>query len=152
MGGECGREGVCRMEWNEGGKWDNCNSIIQKIYFFKKECIWQLSSINQQTVPVGKDVEKRESSCTVCGNEDWGSHYRKQYGVYSKNYKWRPWMVWLSGLSAGLQTKGLLVPFPVRAHAWVMGQVPSGRHVRGNYTLMFLSLAFSFPSPLSKNK
>ena len=29
--GECGREGVGRMEWSEGGgKWDNCNSIINK--------------------------------------------------------------------------------------------------------------------------
>ena len=25
-----------------------------------------------------------------------------------------------------MQTKGLLVPFPFRAHAWVVGQVPSG--------------------------
>ena len=57
-----------------------------------------------------------------------------------------------SGLSAGLQTKGLLVQFPVRAHAWVAGQLPSGRHVRGNHTLMFLSLSFSLPSPLSENK
>ena len=28
-----------------------------------------------------------------------------------------PWLVWLSGLSAGLRTKGSLVRFPVRAHA-----------------------------------
>ena len=28
--GECGREGVGRMEWSEGGEWDNCNSIINK--------------------------------------------------------------------------------------------------------------------------
>ena len=48
----------------------------------------------------------------------------------------------------GLQTKGLLVRFPVRAHAWVAGQVPSGGFVRGNHTLMFLYLYFSFPSPL----
>ena len=34
--GGCGKEGVGRMEWNEGGKWDNCNSIINK-YIFKKE-------------------------------------------------------------------------------------------------------------------
>ena len=26
----------------------------------------------------------------------------------------------------GLQTKGSLVQFPVRAHAWVAGQIPSG--------------------------
>ena len=36
-----------------------------------------------------------------------------------------PWLVWLSGLNTGLQTKGSLVWFPVRAHAWVAGQVPS---------------------------
>ena len=33
-----------------------------------------------------------------------------------------PWLVWLSGLSAGLQIEGLPVLFPVRAHAWVAGQ------------------------------
>ena len=26
----------CRVEGNKGGKWDNCNSIINKI-FFKKD-------------------------------------------------------------------------------------------------------------------
>ena len=36
MGGECGREGVCRMEWSEGGKWDNCIGIINKIYLKNK--------------------------------------------------------------------------------------------------------------------
>ena len=51
----------------------------------------------------------------------------------------------------GLQTKGLPVQFPVRAHAWVAGQVPSRGHVKGNHTLMFLSLSFSLPSTLSKN-
>ena len=58
------------------------------------------------------------------------------------------WLVWLSGLSADLQTKGSPVRFPVRARAWVAGQVPSRGCMRGNHTLMFLS----FPSPLSKNK
>ena len=36
----------------------------------------------------------------------------------------KPWLVWLSGLSTGLRAKGSLVQFPVRAHAWVAGQVP----------------------------
>ena len=63
-----------------------------------------------------------------------------------------PWLVWLIALSSGLCTKGSLVRFPVRAHAWLAGQVLSGGHLRGNHTLMFLSLSFSFPSPLSKNK
>ena len=63
-----------------------------------------------------------------------------------------PWLVWLSGLSTGLWTKGSWVWFPVIVHAWAVGQVCSMGHVRGNHTLMFLSLSFSFPSPLSKNK
>ena len=33
-----------------------------------------------------------------------------------------------SGLSASLRTKGSLVGFPVGAHAWVVGQVPSRGH------------------------
>ena len=63
-----------------------------------------------------------------------------------------PWLVWPNGSSTGLKTKGLPVRSPVRAHAWVAGQVPSWGHARGDYTLMFLSLSFSLPSPLSKNK
>ena len=63
-----------------------------------------------------------------------------------------PWLVWLSGLSSRLQSKGLPVRFPVRAHAWVASQVLSRGHVRGKHTLMFLSLCFSLLSPLSKNK
>ena len=56
-------------------------------------------------------------------------------------------LVWLSELSAGLLTKGLLVRFPVRALAWVAGQVPSRGRARGNHTLMFLPLFFlPFPS------
>ena len=54
--------------------------------------------------------------------------------------KYLPWLVWLSGLSAILWTKGSLVRFPVRAHAWVVGQVPSRGCTRGNHTLMFLIL------------
>ena len=59
---------------------------------------------------------------------------------------------WLSGLNDGLWTKGLLVWFPVREYAWVAGQVPDRGHRRGNHTLIFLSVCFSLPSPLSKNK
>ena len=41
---------------------------------------------------------------------------------------------------------------PIRAHAWVVSQVPSRGCARGNHTLMFLSLSFSLPAPLSENK
>ena len=70
-----------------------------------------------------------------------------------KMYTLQPWLVWLSGLSTGLRTKGSLVWFPVRAHAWVVGQAPSRGRVRDSYTSMcgwFLSLCISFPFPLSK--
>ena len=40
---------------------------------------------NQQTISVGKDVEKEEHSCTVGGNTDWCSHCGKQYGDTLKN-------------------------------------------------------------------
>ena len=61
-----------------------------------------------------------------------------------------PRLVWLSGLNAGgglstsLLTKGLLVCFLIRAHAWVVGQVPSRGRMRGNPLCLL-------PSPLSKN-
>ena len=55
-------------------------------------------------------------------------------------------------IERGLQTRGLLVRFPVRAQAWVAGQVPSGGHVRGNHTLIFLSLSPSLPLSLKINK
>ena len=70
--------------------------------------------------------------------------------------KVKPWLVWLSGLSTGLQTKGLPVQIPVRVHAWVVGQVPSRGTWKATTPWYFspslLSLSFSLPSPLSKNK
>ena len=66
-----------------------------------------------------------------------------------KNMTMMPGLVWFSGLSAGLRTKGSPVRFPVRTHAWVVGQVPSRGCARGNHTLTFLSL-FLLPFPSLK--
>ena len=66
-----------------------------------------------------------------------------------------PWLVWLSGLSASLWTKMSLVWFPVRAHAWVVGQVPGWECARGDqsmYPHTSPSLSPSLTSHLSKNK
>ena len=57
---------------------------------------------------------------------------------FFKDFIYLPWLVCLSGLSAGLWTKGLLVQFPVRAHAWLQARAPAGGCMRGNHTLMFL--------------
>ena len=61
-----------------------------------------------------------------------------------------PWLVRLGGLSAGLRTKGSPVGFPVRARAWVIGQVPAGsvqeatdQHI--SRTSVVLSLPPSLP-------
>ena len=70
--------------------------------------------------------------------------YKPKVYYFKRFFFFLPWLVWLSGLSAGLQTKGSLVHFPVRAHAWLVGQVPSRGCTRGNHTLMFLST--SLPS------
>ena len=63
-----------------------------------------------------------------------------------------PWLVWLSGLSTSLQTKGWLVRFPVRAYAWVVSQVPSRWHTWGNHTLMFPSHSSFLPLCLKIKK
>ena len=46
--------------------------------------------------------------------------------LFYKKIRKLPWPARLSGLSAGLRTKGLLGRVPVGAHAWGAGRVPSG--------------------------
>ena len=41
----------------------------------------RMAIINQRTMRVGKDAEKREPLGTVGGNVDWCSHCGKHYGV-----------------------------------------------------------------------
>ena len=52
---------------------------------------------------------------------------------------------WIEHQPENQKVAGLI---PVRAHAWVVGQVSSGGRARGNHTLIFpLLLSFlSFPS------
>ena len=74
---------------------------------------------------------------------------KKSKILLQRKYK-TPRLVWLSGLSAGLQTKGSPVRFLVRAHAWVVGQVLVGgtqeETTHGHFSP-------SLPPPLlSKNK
>ena len=58
-------------------------------------------------------------------------------------------LVWLSGLSASLPTEGSPVQLPVRAHAWVVGQVPRSRCARGNQSMYFSHINASLPLFLS---
>ena len=45
-----------------------------------------------------------------------------------------------------------MVGFPVRAHAWVVGQVSSRGRMIGNHTLVFPSFSPSLPLSLKINK
>ena len=105
---------------------------------------YQISGLSHQCrgQKIGNKINGKELSPQTdpCGN---GKLKYKKDGTL-------PWLVWLSGVSTGLRTKGSPVGFPVRAHAWVAGQVPSWGRTRGNNTLMFLSL--SLPLCLKINK
>ena len=57
-------------------------------------------------------------------------------------------VAWIEHWPVNQRVAGLI---PSQAHAWVVGQGPDGECVRGNHTLMFLSLSPSFPLSL-KNK
>ena len=82
----------------------------------------------------------------------WYINTLEYYSDIIKN-KILPWPAWLTWLSVASQRERLPVQFPVRAQfpAWVVGQVPVGVPVRGNW-LMFVSLSFSLHSPIFKNK
>ena len=54
-----------------------------------------------------------------------------------------PWLVWLSGLCTSLQTERLLLQLLVGAHAWVAGQAPGWRRVRGNQSMYLTHGCFS---------
>ena len=63
----------------------------------------------------------------------------------------KPWLVWLSGLSVGCKPEPL-VQSQSGHMPGLRAMSPSGGHLRVNHTWMFLSLSFSLPSSLSKNK
>ena len=54
---------------------------------------------------------------------------------------------WIEHGSANQRVTGSI---PSHGTCQVVGHVPSRGHLRGNHTLMFLSLSFFSPSPLSK--
>ena len=101
----------------------------------------------------------KNSLCSICGNFNISMNtiYRNKRLMYPshaslllslpsplfKSYNiWPDWCGSVDWVPA-CEPKGCRVWFPVRAHAWVEGQVPSRGRMRSNHTLMFLSL---FPS------
>ena len=77
----------------------------------------------------------------------WASHH-----FWSKTAE-QPWLVWLSGLSTSPWTKGSPVRFPFMAHAWVVGQFPSGDGWEATTHWCFSPSLFpSLPPVLKMNK
>ena len=112
----------------------------------------------QKVLPSNLDADSEKSSYSAYATLQQFNHYFEWIStiikwplfllldIWLQYWRLAPQRVRLSGLSASLQTKGSPLWFPVRAHAWVAGQVPSRGCLRGNHTLMFLSL-FLPPSP-----
>ena len=57
---------------------------------------------------------------------------------FKKLKKFMPWLVWLSGLSANLWTKGSPVQFPVRAHGPQWGARQRQPHIDVSLPLFLL--------------
>ena len=67
QGGECGREGAGRMEWSEGGKWDNCNSIINKHIKKKERAFFLIATEVSGSIPVGS----APAMCPLLRQPEW---------------------------------------------------------------------------------
>ena len=126
-----------------------CRQILQWFYCDQLEGDTVFNTISIR-VHIKSAVAALHSFVYLCTAIKLSFCKRNRTNSEVKNYK-KPWLVWLSGLSTGLCIKGSPVQFPVRAHAWGSGQVPSRGRVRGNHTLIFLSLSFS-SSLFPKNK
>ena len=81
---------------------------------------------NHKCCSLGIIPDSTFTSSTVSWWPGEGSHSLKSRMVSLKMHRRRkiknvhPWLVWLSVLSAGLQTKKSLVQLPVKAYAWVV--------------------------------
>ena len=76
---------------------------------------------------------------------------------FSKQKTWMALTGVIQGLGIHLHTWKVTCSIPGNRHVWVVGQVLGGGVQETTnccfcHTLMFLSLSFSFPSPLFKNK
>ena len=79
--------------------------------------------------------------------------YLVSFAIYQRKMYSRPWLVWLNGLSAGLQTKGSLVQFPIGHIPPLQARSPvGGTREATTHWCFFPSLSPSFPLCLKINK
>ena len=60
-GGNVGGQGCAGQRGVKGGKWDNCNSIINEIYFFKKERNLNRAITRKEIKSVIKNLPQKKS-------------------------------------------------------------------------------------------
>ena len=65
-------------------------------------------------------------------------HSSLQSSIQDENMWFSPWL-------CGFE--GLLVRFPVRAHAWVAALIPAGAHAQGNQSIFLSHISASLPLP-----
>ena len=136
--------------WVSSDKYPEVGSLNHKaVKFIVKQAILDIKRLSEMSFKTYRNINNIKCilKSSIMTRHKFITPYKSEVG----SDKIAAWLVWLSGLSVGLQTRGSPVWFHVRAHAWVAGQGPSIGCVRGNQALMF-SLALSPSLPLSKNK
>ena len=101
------------------------------VFYYVPQCFWPLTKKNVLQVAAAPPARAPESDtwsssglATMASSTANGMWVKLTISLSTTNFRhtrtiYWPWLVWLSGLSAGLRTKGPLVWFPVRAGAWV---------------------------------
>lgn len=59
---------------------------------------------------------------------DYKTSLKNKNKKYLVKINYTPWLMWLTGLNAGLTMEKLQVQIPVRARAWIAGGVPNWGH------------------------
>ena len=70
---------ITHEKWKSKLQWDITSHLSE----------WS-SSKSLQMINAGEGVEKREHSCTACGDINWYSHYRRWYGDSFKKFGIKP--------------------------------------------------------------
>ena len=133
-------------EWNKLEK-DKYYMISLTCRMWKKQTHRYIKQIGSCQKEIGEIVKSYKLPLTrkSWGRTAWWLKLTIRYGTYLKAAKKIDlhWLVWLSGLSASLWTKGSPVQFLVRAHASAASQVPSWGYVREATTHWCFSASLS---------
>ena len=136
---------------------DNCRETKSQ---WSEKILWRTATLLLNLYIRIKGGDKRDVIWNFIGGK-LGRQEKAKWGnlcncIKSKMER-QLWLVWLSGLSAGLQTRRSPVPFPVRRTPGLQARCPAGGVWETtdqcvSRTLMFLSLSFCLLSLLSKTE